>query len=164
MLAGCCTFDMVSNLFDTGTRKSNLKGERISVMSMDESLKPDPTLEQTPVKLPAPYINTEWPQPGGYAANAMYHLEASGPLQQVWNQEAGKGSDSDSRLTAPPIVADGRVYVLDSAAHVYVYDARGGKPLWDKNLAPQEGDTGHVKDSRCDGCHLGVRKGTVDRC
>ncbi|MBI3676731.1 MAG: PQQ-binding-like beta-propeller repeat protein [Proteobacteria bacterium] len=146
LLAGCGTFDMVSNLFDTGTRKSNLKGERISVMSMDESLKPDPTLAQTPVKLPAPYVNAEWSQPGGYAANAMYHLEASGPLQQVWNQEAGKGSDNDSRLTAPPIVADGRVYVLDSAAHVYVYDASGGKPLWDKNLAPQEGDTDFMAD------------------
>jgi outer membrane protein assembly factor BamB len=34
-------------------------------------------------------------------------------------------------------VADGRVFVLDAQAHVFAFDARDGKPVWDRNLAPQ---------------------------
>jgi outer membrane protein assembly factor BamB len=43
-------------------------------------------------------------------------------------------------LTAPPVVAEGRVFVLDSQAHIFAFDARDGKPLWDKSLAPQGPD------------------------
>ncbi len=137
-LSGCSTFDQlgVSNWFSGASQKSKLKGQRISVLSGSDALKPDPTLKNVPVVLPKPYVNEAWPEPGGYATNAMYHLEASGPLRQVWTQEAGKGSDSDSRLTASPIVADGRIYMLDAEAHVFVFDARTGTPIWDRDLAP----------------------------
>jgi hypothetical protein len=40
-----------------------------------------------------------------------------------------------------PIVADGRVYVLDAEVHLYVFDARSGAPLWDKALAPYAENT-----------------------
>lgn len=142
-LAGCSQLDAVGDMTSgwfSSSKKSDIKGVRISVMSMDASLKPDPELAGTNVVLPPPYRNDEWPQPGGYAANAMYHLEASGPLQPAWQQDAGKGSDSDSRLTAPPVIADGHIYVLDAEAHIYAFDANSGKPLWDKALAPEGGD------------------------
>lgn len=137
-LAACSTFDQlgVSDWF-SGPSKSDLKGQRISVLTSDNSLQPDPDLAKTPVVLPRPYVNKDWPEPGGYATNAMYHLEANGSLGQIWEQDAGKGSDSDSRLTAPPIVAGGRVYVLDAEAHIFAFDARSGAPVWDKELAPK---------------------------
>lgn len=137
LLGGCSMLDSVSSLFDTSTRKSGLKGERIPVMSLDESLKPDPTLDGTDVVLPPPYRNDAWAQPGGFASNALHHLEAPGPLHQIWAREAGKGSDSDSRLISPPIVAGGMVFVLDAKAHVYVFDARSGKPDWNLGLSPK---------------------------
>jgi len=138
-LAGCAQVEAVSDLTSgwfSSAKKSNIKGERISVMALDESLRPDPDLKGTKVVLPAPYRNPDWPQPGGYPANAMYHLEVEGPLAVAWQQQAGKGSDDSSRLTAAPIVADGHVYVLDAQAHLYAFDARTGNPLWDKDLAP----------------------------
>jgi outer membrane protein assembly factor BamB len=142
-LAGCEQLDAVrevaSSLFNSA-KKSDVKGVRISVMTSDTSLNPDPELASTNVVLPPPYLNEDWPQPGGYAGNAMYHLEASGPLQPVWQQDAGKGSDSDSRLTAPPVIAGGHIYVLDAEAHIYAFDAHSGHPLWDKALAPLGGD------------------------
>ncbi len=143
-LAGCDALGAVGDLTNgwfSSAHKSNIKGERISVMATDESLKPDPQLAATKVVLPRPYRNSAWPEPGGYPANAMYHLEANGPLAISWQQQAGKGSDTDSRLTAAPIVADGRVYVLDAEVHLYVFDARSGAPLWDKALAPYAENT-----------------------
>jgi outer membrane protein assembly factor BamB len=143
-LAGCTTVDTVSGWFSGGGHKSKLRGERISVMSNEESLTPDDQIAKVPVVLPAPYRNSAWPNAGGYSANAMYHLEARGPLQQVWAQDSGKGSDDDSRLTAPPVVADGKIYALDSKAHIYAFDANAGTPLWHLNLAPQgESDFWH---------------------
>lgn len=142
-LAGCDTFggvsDTVSGWFSS-TPKSKLKGERISVLAMDTSLKPDADTAKNAVVLPRPYTNRDWPEPGGYPANAMYHLKASGPLRPVWQAETGKGSDDDSRLTAPPIVVDGRIYVLDAQTHVLALEARTGNRLWERNLAPQGAD------------------------
>ncbi|HXC54524.1 MAG TPA: PQQ-binding-like beta-propeller repeat protein [Rhizomicrobium sp.] len=142
--ASCGMTDMVAGWFDTGGKKSKLRGERISVMTIDETLRIDPTLKNVPVQLPPPYKNAEWPEPGGYASNAMYHLEAPGPLRQVWSQDAGKGSDTSSRLTAAPVIGDGRIFVLDSAAHVFAFDAGSGNPLWDKNLAPDGKDKSYL--------------------
>lgn len=134
--ASCSVFDTVGDWFDSGPKKSKLRGERISVMSADTALRLDESLKGVDVVLPPPYKNSEWPEPGGYASNAMYHLEAKGPLRQVWAQDAGKGSDRDSRLTAAPVVADGKVFVLDSEAHVFAFNAQSGAPLWDVSIAP----------------------------
>jgi outer membrane protein assembly factor BamB len=143
LLAGCSAFsgigDMTSGWF-SNSHKSNLKGERISVMSAEEGVKADPELAENKVMLPPPYMNRDWPQPGGYAANAMYHLKADGGLRVAWQADAGKGSDDDSRLTAPPVVADGRIFVLDAQAHIYAFNARDGQPAWDKDLAPPSPD------------------------
>ncbi|HEY2033052.1 MAG TPA: PQQ-binding-like beta-propeller repeat protein [Rhizomicrobium sp.] len=141
-LSGCEAVSAVGDLTNgwfSSAKKSNIKGQRISIMATDETLKPDPDLAQTPVVLPPPYRNPEWPEPGGYGSNAMYHLEAGGPLATAWQQDAGKGSDSSSRLTAAPIIANGRVYVLDAENHLFSYDAKTGGPGWDKELAPNGG-------------------------
>ncbi|HEY0302994.1 MAG TPA: PQQ-binding-like beta-propeller repeat protein [Rhizomicrobium sp.] len=139
--ASCAMTDVVGSWFEGGNKKSKLRGERISVMTIDETLRIDETLKGVPVVLPAPYKNEEWPEPGGYASNAMYHLEAPGPLRPVWQQDAGKGSDRDSRLTAAPVIGAGRIYVLDSQAHVFAFDAATGNPLWDRTIAPEGTDT-----------------------
>src|ERR1700737_283157 len=83
-LGGCAVTDTIGGGFGGGGTKSKLKGERISVMTSDESISPDTEISAMKVVLPPPYKNPDWPQPGGYPANAMYHLEAPGPLKQVW--------------------------------------------------------------------------------
>lgn len=146
-LTGCDTLSTLTDTwFTPAGRPSKLKGERIPVMSLDELMKPDPALAGTNVVLPPPYRNDDWANPGGYPSNALYHLEASGPLRQIWTQQAGKGSDTDSRLTAPPIVAGGSVYVLDAAAHLYVFNTKTGAPLWNKKLAPK-GESSFINDA-----------------
>ena len=131
--------DEVGSWFASNGKKSNLRGVRIPVMSLDSELKTDAALAATPIQLPPPYRNPEWPQPGGYASNAMYHLAAPGRLRKIWSQDAGKGDDVDSHLTSPPVVAGGLIYVQDSAAHVFAFRATDGRPVWDRDLAPRNG-------------------------
>src|SRR5690606_5790024 len=91
------------------------------------------------VVLPAPYKNEAWPNPGGFPSNAMYHLEAAGNLREIWRADAGAGSSSSSRLTAPPVVADGKIFVLDAEARLRAFNVGNGDQLWDVSLAPEGG-------------------------
>ena len=142
MVSGCDTWegigDTVGDWF-TPNNKSKLRGERIPLTALDDALKPDPAMAAAPVVLPPPYRNPEWTQPGGFASNAAYHLAASGHLRPLWDADAGKGSDAKSRLTASPVVGGGRIFVLDSEAHVYAFNASNGQEVWDKRLAPKNG-------------------------
>jgi outer membrane protein assembly factor BamB len=140
LLGGCASaWDDFADLF-AKTNVANLRGMRVSLAgAADETVRPDPALAAIPVQLPPPYRNPEWPQPGGFSSNAMYHLEAPGPLRQIWAREAGKGSDKASVVTASPVVAAGRIYALDSEAHVWVLRLTDGRPMWDKRLAPKDG-------------------------
>src|SRR5271170_7658387 len=83
VLGGCSVFDEVGSWFASSGKKSNLRGVRIPVMSADSELKVDDT-QTAPVVLPPPYRNPDWPLPGGYASNAMYHLDAPGRLRKIW--------------------------------------------------------------------------------
>ena len=139
LLGGCSVIDEVGSWFDSSGKKSNLRGVRIPVMSLDTDLKPDPALAGTPVLLPAPFRNPDWPQPGGYASNAMYHLAAPGRLRELWRASAGKGNDADSHITSAPVVAGGLIYAQDAEAHVFAFRAADGRAVWDRALAPRNG-------------------------
>ena len=107
LLSGCAVTDEVASWFSSSGKMSKLRGVRIPVMALDENLKVDPELAATAVVLPPPYRNADWPQPGGYSSNAMYHLAAPGRLREVWRAQAGKGTDSDSDLTSTPVIGGG---------------------------------------------------------
>src|ERR1700742_4440589 len=139
LLCGCSVLDEIGGWFSSNGKKSNLRGVRIPVMALDSDLKPDPTLAGTPIQLLQPYINPDWPQPGGYASNVMYHLAAPGRLRQIWSEDAGKGDDIDSHLTSAPVVGGGSIYALDSESHIYVFRATDGHPVWNRRLAPKNG-------------------------
>jgi outer membrane protein assembly factor BamB len=98
----------------------------------------DPLLASAKMELPAPRRNMEWPTAGGSADNMTGNLIADGPLQRAWSVVVGKGSDSYSQLTAPPIVAGGLVYVMDAQSHLFAFDARTGEAAWDKSLIPMD--------------------------
>jgi outer membrane protein assembly factor BamB len=136
VLSGCDTFRGIADLFDFGSKKTKIQGERISIIASTTELVPDPQLKSSKMDLPPPKKNADWPEPGGTPDNVVGNLMSDGPLEQLWSVSAGKGTDDDSRLTAPPIVADGLIYVLDAETHVFAFDAKTGKAVWDKSLAP----------------------------
>lgn len=136
MLAGCDTARSVQDWFDFAKTKMKIQGERISIIASEGQLASDPQLAAVKMDLPPPKKNIEWPQPGGTPDNVIGNLMADGPLAQQWSVSAGKGTDDASRLTAPPIVAGGLVYVLDAETHVFAFDAQTGRSVWDKSLAP----------------------------
>jgi outer membrane protein assembly factor BamB len=140
-LGGC---DSLSGMFESSP-KPKLPGKRLSVMELESKLEVDPEMLDTDVELPAPFENKDWTQPGGTADNAMYHLAAPGKLEKLWSASAGAGSDSTARLVASPIVAEGKVFVLDSEANVRAFDAKTGKELWRQDLTPEDLDSNKAR-------------------
>jgi outer membrane protein assembly factor BamB len=138
-LTGCGgtrrTFDEIFNF--TGN-KVKIQGERIPIILADQELAPDPALANAKMELPPPKMNSEWTVPGGSPNNVNGNLMASGPLSRLWTASAGMGSDGKARLTAPPIVAGGLAFVLDSESHVFAFNAATGEEVWDKSLIPPE--------------------------
>ena len=126
-LSGCSWF---------ATKKQPLPGERISVLSLDRRLKPDPALAQIAITLPKPVVNPDWPQPGGYPNHAMQHLALPYRLTQAWKTSVGEGSSRYTQVLAQPIVVDGRVYAMDGGSQVGAYNAANGNQIWREDLKP----------------------------
>jgi len=105
-------------------------GERIPVLTTDNQVEIDPQLAGTPVTLPAPVVNNEWAQSGGNAAKSMGHVALGDSIAQAWSVSIGQGSSSQARLAAEPVVAEGRVYTIDTRATVRAFDADTGAQVW----------------------------------
>ena len=123
-----------------GSKKTPIPGKRISVLELEKALTPDPTLQATPIKLPQPFDNPEWPGAGGYPNHAMYHLALAPVIRRAWTANVGEGEWRYGRVTAQPVVADGRVFAADANDVVSAFDARNGDRIWRFNPRPKNDD------------------------
>lgn len=121
--------------------KEFVTGKRVSIMTESEALKPDEKIAATTVRLPQPVLQPEWPQPGGNATNVLHHVQAKADLKKIWKTSIGGWRSGTGRITASPIVADGKVFALDAKARVSAIDAKTGKKIWQISMAP-EGEKG----------------------
>ena len=112
-----------------------LEGKRISVIQQ-ENITSDLAAANRPIVLPQPQANDAWSQPGGTATNAPGHLALNGSVKSTWSASIGTGSSFYGKLTASPIVYDGRVYTLDAAGKVTALSASGGAVVWKASTTP----------------------------
>jgi outer membrane protein assembly factor BamB len=132
-LAAC---DTISNMFEES--KEKLPGKRVSVLSLDSKLEPDPALKSVNVTLPPPFANPAWPDAGGYPSHAMYHLALPDSVTVAWRENIGDGASRYGRILAQPVVQDGRIFAMDAADVVSAYDASNGSRLWRFDPKPED--------------------------
>ena len=113
-----------------------LPGKRISVIQQ-ENVASDLAKADKPIALPPPRQNDNWSQPGGVASNSPGHLMLGGALKSAWSADAGTGSSFYGKLTASPIVYDGKVFTLDAAGTVTAFNAGCGAAAWRASTTPQ---------------------------
>jgi outer membrane protein assembly factor BamB len=127
-----------------GKHKEPLPGKRLSVLSHDQTITPDPEAADAEILLPPPSINPDWPQAGGYANHAMHHLEVGDLLKEVWSADIGAGIGDAERIVASPIVASGVIYAVDAETQVSAFNAQTGARIWSVNPTPDDEDEGHI--------------------
>ncbi len=124
--------------------KERLPGERFSVLQLEQALDPDPRIADLSVELPRPQTNADWPQPGGYASHAMHHLSLPADPKAAWEISIGKGSSSERRLLAQPVVAGGRLFTMAADGEVRAFDAKTGAQIWEADVLPKEEEEGEL--------------------
>ncbi|MDH3580327.1 MAG: PQQ-binding-like beta-propeller repeat protein, partial [Hyphomicrobiales bacterium] len=117
--------------------EERLPGQRISISKPQNDVQVDPIAARKPVSISAPQRNTDWSQPGGVATNAPGHLQVSGGLGTSWRADVGEGSSDKGRLTASPIVYQGKIFAIDTRGRVAAFSASGGGRVWRVDLAPE---------------------------
>lgn len=131
-------------------------GNRIPVMALNASLTPAAALKGVDFSIPPAQARADWPLPGATTAQTSEPVEAAQSFSIAWRRKFGQGSNRRSHLTATPIVAEGRMYLLDGQGGVYALDPAGGREIWRVNLAPKSG-----RDREAFGGGLAYADGTV---
>ncbi|MDX3885680.1 MAG: PQQ-binding-like beta-propeller repeat protein [Sphingomonas sp.] len=125
-LSGC-------GIFKKTAPKTAVLGERTPVLTYETGAEVDASLADTPVEVPGPMTNDAWAQPGGNAWKVLSHVALGQNLSEAWRAHID-GSTKRARLAAAPVVADGKLYVMDIGGRVHALDAASGRELWVKAI------------------------------
>lgn len=141
LLGGC---ESAEKFFGTD-KDPPLPGERLSILQLQKDLVPNPALEAEDIALPEIWDNKFWPQAGGYPNHAMTHVALARGFKKIWSESIGAGGDKRTPLTAIPVVAEDRVFTLDTEGQLGAFALENGKRLWRQSVVPRgEGNSGAV--------------------
>ena len=112
-------------------------GTRVPVLALGQSLQVSDALRGVDFSLPAATALAEWPLPGGNYEQSVEHVDAGGSFQVAWRRGFGAGSDRRRHVTSPPVMAAGRIYVMDGTANVSAISAASGQVEWRTNIMPR---------------------------
>lgn len=127
-------------IFKKSAASTPVLGERIAVLAGETNVEVDPATAALPMALPAPVVNSEWSQSGGTASKSMVHVALPASIAQAWETSIGQGTSLSARLAAAPVLAEGRVYTIDTTATVRAFDAQSGAPLWQAQFGTEPGN------------------------
>lgn len=106
------------------------EGQRISIIPPDQVLAPAEALKGVDFALPPAETVAAWPLPGGTPEQYVGNVTAGKDLQVAWRKSFGAGSSRGRYVTAPPVAADGKVFLMDADGRVVAVDARSGAQVW----------------------------------
>jgi outer membrane protein assembly factor BamB len=127
-------------IFKKSGPKTPVLGERIPVLTTEGDVQVDPATQAFPFSLPAATANPVWSQSGGNAMKSMGQLALGDSIQPAFTVQAGRGSSLAARLAAAPIVANGRIYTIDTLGAVRAFDAQSGRQFWASQTPDDRGN------------------------
>lgn len=163
-LSGCAGSEpqipKLSELNPFAEKEKPLPGKRIPVALTETHAGLDAASSTQPIILPPAQPNDAWTQPGGTPYNSAGHVALGASLRQIWSADAGIGSSSYGKLTASPIVADGRVYVLDTRGRVTAFSP-SGSTVWKVSITPasEKAQNGYGGGMAADGGRIFIATG-----
>ena len=123
-------------------REVILPGERVGLREVldgptamvEEDVAP-PENRAEPISLPPARANADWLQAIGTPRFRPEHPALGSALELAWSAPIGDGDTRRRRIATDPVVADGRIFTLDSRAQL-VATSSGGQTLWSRDLTP----------------------------
>lgn len=139
LLAGCAG----GGLFKSKP-KTPVLGERVAVLVNEAEIEVDPATAALPMSLPEAVANDAWAQSGGNARKSVGHVALGNTLGAAWTASIGQGSSAKGRLGGGPVVADGKVFTIDTQGTVRAFDANSGGQLWSARFGDIGGNSASV--------------------
>jgi outer membrane protein assembly factor BamB len=136
--SGCTTLGRINPFHGKAGPKEVAEGQRIPIVQEDQVLAPAEALKGVGFALPPPAQIADWPLPGGTLEQSVENVQAGANLSVAWREKIGMATNRDVHITAPPVIAGGRVYTMDAEAGVEAHDARTGAEVWRANLRPND--------------------------
>jgi outer membrane protein assembly factor BamB len=139
-VASCSTLGRLNpfDKKDKGPQELAGQGQRISIVPPEQVLAPAAALKGVTFSLSAAQPVESWPLPGGNAEQALGNVTVGETLQVAWRRSFGQGDKRGRYVTAPPIAADGKVFVMDADGRVAALDARSGAEIWRTGTNPRD--------------------------
>jgi len=98
-------------------------------------LAPETENTSRPIALGPQTNNASWTHGTGNAQYRTAHPALGTAPQLLWSADIGEGDSRRFRITADPVVSDGRVFTLDAGAQVTA-TSTSGQTLWAVDLTP----------------------------
>ena len=119
-----------------GEQEVIIPGERLDILESSSETALDELVNRSePLALAPASLNADWSHRNGNVAHSLAHPALGRALRPVWSAEIGQGNDRKHRITADPIVWNGRVFTMDSRALVTAVTTSGAT-LWTRDLTP----------------------------
>lgn len=126
--------------FDSTPEETIMAGERISILDLQEELRPSTNkMALKNIVVPPMRINKDWQQNGGMPQHVMQNLSlgSADQITQIWKSSIGAGSSKNIPLMAQPVVTAAKVFTLDTKSNVRAFHNQTGELLWNSNIKPE---------------------------
>ncbi|MBT3952987.1 MAG: PQQ-binding-like beta-propeller repeat protein [Rhodobacterales bacterium] len=123
------TFIVILFLAACGEKEDIVPGVRIDLRSVVDA----PVLANKDLPLSKTKINKEWTHRNGSQSHFIKHPSLSNEPSEIWSKKIGVGNKRRQRLAADPIIAENRIFTLDSNFGVSAFDENGEK-VWAADL------------------------------
>lgn len=127
---------VLAALAGCGGRETILPGERLNIRDGMPSAPTATANQSLPVPLPAAVTNAAWTHRGGEADHGAVNPALGAALQPLFLVPIGEGNSRQARITADPVVADGRIFAMDARSIVTAVSPAGAV-LWQADLTPR---------------------------
>lgn len=121
-----------------GNVQAPLTGEREQIVTTVTLFEPEPALVNTKLNIPSAQDKSDWPQANGNAENGMPHVALPEKVTPAWQKNVMAGVSRDEALVNPPVIAEGRLFIMTPASEVIALDAWNGKTLWEEDLRAKD--------------------------
>ncbi len=126
---------MLSALAACSDDEERLPGERLDVRPPSGSSAAEGAPAPAQLTLAPAADNAAWTHANGSASGVGIHAGLPQDLELLWSRDIGSGNTWRLRLSSEPVVAEGRIFTLDSSAGARAFDTDGGL-LWEQDLSP----------------------------
>ena len=118
-----------------GCGEKRLPGKRVDVEGFASAQRVKSSSPAT-IVLPASESLQEWAQEQVSALHTPPHIKTPFAWQKMFRIATGKGRSRTRPRQAAPIVAQGRIFALNTGGSVSAFDAATGRKVWQRTLTP----------------------------